>query len=198
MVFGSAQNKEPQLDGKCLSCFEKHEHFEEAVKMLTDVKKSIFELFCLTAVYQSESILEKATKLLTDLVDLSLPESEFTCQSVLLSSLIFERSKHLLKNDEQKLKLALLFDRALPTVIPKHLLDKKSLYSLKFWLNLLVEKKTYFEEQLNGNYWQSVNQFKQRLLKALQSMSKDNNATDLVKQMVKSVSSQLNQSVQQL
>lgn len=203
VVFGSAQNKEPQLNGKCISCFEKYEHFEESVKLFTDVKKSISELSCLTSVFQSEFILKKATKLLADLVDLSLPESEATCQMVFISSLIFEKSKHLLNDDKQTLELALLFDRSLPTTIPKHLLHKKSLRSLKFWLDLLLKKLARFKglevdekekAQLNG-YWDSVNQFKQRLLKALQSISKDNKATDFVKQMINSASSELNQSV---
>lgn len=206
VVFGSAQNKEPQLNGKCLCCFEKYDNFEETVKLLIDVKKSISALSCLTAVFQSESILEKTTKLLTDLVDLSLAESEVTFQSVLLSSLIFERSKHLLKNDKQAIELALLFDRALPSVIPKHLLDKKSFCSFKFWLNLLVKKMAHFEDlkldenekaQLKIKYWQSVSQFKQRLLKALHSVSKDNKASEPVQQIINSASYQLNQSVHQ-
>ena len=199
VVFGSAQNKEPQLNGKCISCFEKYENFEKTVKRLTEVKKTISDLANLTTVFQSENILKTAAKLLVDLVDLSLPESEPICRSVLLSSVIFEQSSHLLTDDAQKLQLALLFDRALPRSIPKHLLGEKCLRSLKFWLTVLLKKTVHpsvgvaveeekeeeeeDREQLN-RYWEAASKLKRRFLNAVETVNKDSMTADIVKQLV--------------
>lgn len=213
VLFDSAVNKEPQLNGKCTKCYTDYEQFNGAITRLGKVKESIKLLSKVSLVLTQKSLVDSAVKLVEDLVDLSLPESEAICQAALDASKIIERcladpktaaemsDSCVAPNSEMpqmRVKMALLFDRALPSALPRSMLNGKSLTSLKFWFDSLVQQSNNDRKDKLAfkNEWDTAIHFEERIRVAMKTLSKEEPAKQLVKEIVAEHDRQLNKQME--
>ena len=197
VVIGSALNYEGHLNGKCLNCYQKYDQFESATKQLAKIKDTVKMLTATSLILTGEAIYRQTISQIGKMTDLSLPQSETMCQAVLDCAQIIARCDSLMDcRVAQRTEIALMFDQALPLIIPSHLIDGKSIVLLKFWFNCLVNYMNQMDynktDQIQTRIkmkqvWQASCQFHQRLAVVIQEFSKDksdnNNNNKLVQQI---------------
>ena len=138
VVFNSAANNEPNLNGYCLSCCQPYAQFNRSIRALKSVKDRIQTLAALVKIKADEpNLLTQAVYLLKRLLNLSLGSSEPIIETVFVCSSVIEHFPQDELNYRSKrdlINLALIINTALPMDIPSHLLKGSFICSIRFWL----------------------------------------------------------------
>lgn len=118
VVFDSALNQDPSLNGKCLLCYGKQTHFEQTTQQLTNMisslksTKSIGLLMAMAS--EKSALIGRTAEWLYSLTELSLPCSKAVGQGIIDGSNLIENCGSQVDLPLQdKLRLALFMHRNL-------------------------------------------------------------------------------------
>lgn len=149
VVFSSSLNKEPHLNGRCLSCYTAYPAFSRAVRELNRCKAnakmadSLSLLPPLDATSGSGTeLLQRSIELLGTIGRLSLESSEPALRATLRVMTVLSRLSPLIEQSlslEGRLHLVTLLDQSLVSTLPASCLNGKVIKSLHFWFNTVIQ-----------------------------------------------------------
>lgn len=202
VVLGSASNDEPTLNGKCLLCFKLYNQFQRTTRELANVKTAAMTLASLTMIIVNDPkyVQSKTVEIVEQLLDLSLVQSESVTRAILHCSQVLERLNldSILDRVEDRIRIALLLDRALPTPISVKLIDGQNLRSMKYWFDSLCRWIPLLEQQTSKestntednkkiestSIWTAMQNFYYRYMEMLKSFSTKEDTSGLLLQIV--------------